>query len=128
MSSKYSAEIKTLEQCIMEMEQMKDIMYSLQEAALNIEKDICDIDSSLPLREEADSIKDEKEKKQLKKALDLLDQSFRLIDELLGPPQDEVTGEPEGTTFSPEARGNGQAFSIEEMLDMIKVQPKNHTS
>jgi len=128
MSGKYSAEIKALERCIMEMEQMKDIMFSLQEAALNIEKELCDIDASLPLKDDINSFVNEKERARLEKALELLKQAFYLIDELLGPPQDDITGELEGTTFSPEARGNGQSFSIDEMLDMIKFQSKTHTS
>lgn len=107
---------------------MKDMMYSLQEAALDIEKELCDIDASLPLREELDSMADKKEKACLEKALDLLEQSFNLIDELLGPPQDELTGEPEGTAFSPEARGSSDTFSVDDLLNMFRPRTKHHTS
>jgi len=128
MAKNYSAEIKMLKQCIKDMEQMKEMLRVLEDSALAIENELCEIDEILPLREDLAKIRDARERTQVEKAIELLEQSFGLIDEILGPPQDELTGEPEGTAFSPEARGNGHDVSLEEIMGIMKTQSKHHTS
>ena len=128
MAKKYSAEIKSLKRCIKDMEQIKEILWNIEETASGIEKELCDLDASLPTREEMELVRDPSERQQLQTALELLERSFSLVDEILGPAQDEFTGEPSGTAFSPEARGNGKEISLDDLLKLTKTQSKYNAS
>jgi len=128
MAKKYTAEIKILKRCIEEMEKIKDLMWSLEDAALSIEKELCDIDASLPLKEEIQNVSDTRERAQLSKAIALLEQSFLMIDEILGPPQDEISEEMESSAITPEARGNGEGISLDSLLEIMKKPSKYHAS
>ena len=115
MAKRYTAEIKTLQRCIKEMEQMKEILWNLEENAISIENELCDLDAVLPMKEDMAKIKDPKEREQLKKALDLLEQSFSLIDDILGPPQDEMDH-------------NQPDISLDNVLSMMNSISKKHCS
>ena len=58
-----------------------------------------------------------------------LDQAFALIDEILGPPEDELTGEPVGTPMDPVARGaRPSEIRLEDFLRNYKPGGKGKVS
>lgn len=126
----YSAQIKTLQAAIAELRQIKEFLLTVEDAAMSIEDELCRMDKVLPLETELDSIKDPSEREQASHANDLLKEAFTLIDEVLGPPDDEMTGDPVGTAYIPEAKGNddGKTISIDDILAQIKASSKGQIS
>ena len=101
----YADDIKTLQDSIKRLQEIKEVLYAVEDVALDVEKGVSDIDARLPMREDLGKLADKEQRAQAEHALDLLDQAFALIDEILGPPEDELTGEPVGTPMDPVARG-----------------------
>lgn len=123
----YEKKIKLVKDFIAELRQIKDVLFQIENEVCMVEKDISDIDAALPSDREIASMPAGVEKEQILHLLDLDGQAFSLIDEILGPPDDELTGAPEGTQFSPEARGTGD-ISLEAILANMKHGGKNSAS
>lgn len=123
----YEAKIKLVQDFIEELKQIKDMLFQVENEVCLVEKDISDIDASLPSDRDIARMPAGLEKEQIQHLIDLNAQAFGLIDEILGPPDDEMTGEPEGTQFSPEARGNG-TISLDEILAKMTPSGKNNAS
>lgn len=113
----YSKKIESVRKRIEELNQIKELLYNIEDTVYSIEKEVSALDNSLPSDKEVRSMGAGTEKEQLLHLIDLLSQSYGLIDEILGPPEDQVTGEPAGSAFTPEARGNSNTeISIDEIL------------
>lgn len=123
----YGKKIKLVKDFIEELTQIKEVLFQIENEVCMVEKDISDIDSSLPSDREIALMPSGAEKEQIQHLVDLDSQAFGLIDEILGPPEDELTGAPEGTQFSPEARGTGD-ISLEAILANMKHGGKNSAS
>lgn len=123
----YQPKIKLLQDFIEELKQIKEVLFQIENEIMLVEKEISDIDASLPSDKDIAKMPAGVEKEQILHLIDLNSQAFNLIDELLGPPEDEITGEPEGTRFSPEARGNGE-ISLDAILANMKPGGKNSAS
>ena len=106
---KYSLDIKALKMHTARLKQIKDILAKLEENALEIEKSLCEIDGRLPM--------DYDDGSEEALAVDLLDEAFNLIDEILGPPKDEY-----GISDDPDT------VSLEEILKTLGSATKNTTS
>lgn len=125
----YSAQIKTLQAAIAELKQIKEFLMSVEDAAVSIEDELCRLDKVIPLETELNAIADPAEREQASHANDLLKEAYSLIDEVLGPPEDEMTGDPVGTAYIPEAKGNeGKTISIDEILAQMKASSKGKIS
>ena len=95
-----SQQRKALEERIAELEKIRDIVYNIEDTVAGIEREVAAIDESLP---DGSSL------------LKLVKKAYALVDELLGPPEEEA-GVPE-ELYSPEARGSsGRTISLEEVL------------
>ena len=93
----------------------------MEDVALEVERSVSEIDARIPLRENMSQIQDETQRAQAEHALDLLEETFALIDEILGPPEDEMTGEPVGTPMDPIARGSRPSeLRLEDFLRNYK--------
>ena len=113
----YAEDIKTLQESIRRLQEIKDVLYAVEEVALEVERGVSEIDARIPLRETLGEIKDGEQRAQAEHALDLLEETFALIDEILGPPEDELTGEPVGTPMDPVARGShASELRLEDFL------------
>ena len=123
----YELKIKLVKDFIEELKQIKELLIQVENEVCMVEKDISDIDSALPSDKDIAAMPAGVEKEQIQHLIDLNNQAFNIIDEILGPPEDEMTGEPEGTRFSPEARGNGD-ISLDAILANMKVGGKNSVS
>ena len=123
----YKLKIKLVKDFIEELKQIKDLLIQVENEVCMVEKDISDIDSALPSDKDIAAMPAGVEKEQIQHLIDLNNQAFNIIDEILGPPEDEMTGEPEGTRFSPEARGNGE-ISLDAILANMKAGGKNNVS
>ena len=130
MNKKGSAEdIKTLQESIRRLQEIKDVLYAVEEVALEVERRVSEIDARIPLRETLGEIKDGEQRAQAEHALDLLEETFSLIDEILGPPEDELTGEPVGTPMDPVARGShASELRLEDFLRNYKPGSKGKVS
>lgn len=117
----YSNEIKNVKAWLEELEKIRELIGDLQENTVSIENDLSALDNALPTDKEIAVMPENNEKKQLLKLLDLLREAFAQVDEILGAPEDEMTGEPVGTAFSPEARGNSaNSLSLDELMQQIQ--------
>ena len=125
----YAEDIKTLQESIRRLQEIKDVLYAVEEVALEVERGVSEIDARIPLRETLGEIKDGEQRAQAEHALDLLDETFALIDEILGPPEDELTGEPVGTPMDPVARGShASELRLEDFLRNYKPGSKGKVS
>ena len=129
MKKTYADDIKTLQDSIKRLQEIKDVLYAVEEVALEVERGVSEIDARIPLRENLHEIKDETQRAQAAHALDLLEETFSLIDEILGPPEDEITGEPVGTPMDPVARGShASELRLEDFLRNYKPGSKGKVS
>jgi hypothetical protein len=129
MKKSFSDDIKTLQDSIKRLQEIKEVLYAVEEVALDVERGVSEIDARIPLREELGKIADREERARTEHALDLLDQTFALIDEILGPPEDEMTGEPVGTPMDPVARGSRPSeLRLEDFLRNYKPGGKGKVS
>ena len=125
----YADDIKTLHDSIKRLQEIKEVLYDVEDVALDVEKGVSDIDARLPMREDLGKLADKEQRAQAEHALDLLDQAFALIDEILGPPEDELTGEPVGTPMDPVARGaRPSEIRLEDFLRNYKPGGKGKVS
>ena len=125
----YADDIKTLHDSIKRLQEIKEVLYAVEDVALDVEKGVSDIDARLPMREDLGKLADKEQRAQAEHALDLLDQAFALIDEILGPPEDELTGEPVGTPMDPVARGaRPSEIRLEDFLRNYKPGGKGKVS
>ena len=125
----YSDDIKKLQESIKRLNQIKEVLYAVEDVALEVERGVSEIDARIPLRENLSKIKDGEERAQAEHALDLLEETFALIDEILGPPEDELTGEPVGTPMDPVARGShASELRLEDFLRNYKPGNKTKVS
>ena len=129
MKRGYSDDIKKLQAYIKRLQEIKDVLYAVEEVALEVERGVSEIDARIPLRETLGEIRDGEQRAQAEHALDLLEETFALIDEILGPPEDEVTGEPVGTPMDPVARGSRSSeIKLEDFLRNYKPGSKGKVS
>ena len=95
---------------------VRDMLMAFTKMTLK-KKDFAQIGSRIIFHE----IKDGEQRAQAEHALDLLEETFGLIDEILGPPEDELTGEPVGTPMDPVARGSRSSeLRLEDFLRNYK--------
>ena len=129
MKKGYADDIKTLQESIRRLQEIKDVLYAVEDVALEVERGVSEIDARIPLRESLGEIKDGEQRAQAEHALDLLEETFALIDEILGPPEDELTGEPVGTPMDPVARGShASELRLEDFLRNYKPGSKGKVS
>ena len=129
MKKSYSDDIKTLQDSIKRLQEIKEVLYAVEDVALDVERRVSEIDARIPLREDLGQIKDAEQRALAEHAMDLLEETFGLIDEILGPPEDEVTGEPVGTPMDPVARGaRPSELRLEDFLRNYKPGSKNKVS
>jgi len=129
MKKSYSDDIKTLQESIRRLQEIKEVLYAVEDVALGVERNVSEIDARIPLRENLHQIADGEQRAQAAHALDLLEETFALIDEILGPPEDEMTGEPVGTPMDPVARGaRPSEIRLEDFLRNYKPGAKNKVS
>lgn len=123
----FSKQIEFVSARIEDLRKIKEILYGIEDTICGIEKEVSDIDASLPSDAEIFAMPDGPQKQQINGLIDLNEEAFALIDELIGPPQDELTGEPEGTAYSPEARGTRE-ISLDDILGQMVKSGKNNAS
>ena len=129
MKKSYSDDIKTLQDSIKRLQEIKEVLYAVEHVALDVERRVSEIDARIPLREDLGQIKDAEQRALAEHAMDLLEETFGLIDEILGPPEDEMTGEPVGTPMDPVARGSHPSeIRLEDFLRNYKPGGKGKVS
>ncbi|NLZ20347.1 MAG: hypothetical protein GXY24_08855 [Bacteroidales bacterium] len=129
MKTNFSEDIQTLQSSIKRLQEIKEVLYAVEDVALEVERKVSDIDARIPLRENISQIRDGEQRAQAEHALDLLEETFALIDEILGPPEDEMTGEPVGMPMDPVARGSRSSeLRLEDFLRNYKPGSKTKAS
>ena len=129
MKKSYSDDIKTLQDSIKRLQEIKEVLYAVEDVALDVERRVSEIDARIPLRADLGQIKDAEQRALAEHAMDLLEETFGLIDEILGPPEDEMTGEPVGTPMDPVARGSHPSeIRLEDFLRNYKPGGKGKVS
>lgn len=124
----YSSALKELDAHIDNLKKIKDILYAVEETVLEIEDRICEIDEKTPHLEKMQGRVSKEDRESYSVLVSKFNEAYALTDEILGPPDDNVTGEPVGTAFSPEAKGSHPVESdIDTLLEQIKSD-KRHLS
>ena len=122
----YSPKISVLQQTIQTLRDIKDMLSAAEQKVLDMEKTVCSIDESLPGEDEVKAMPAGAEKEQILHLYDLAQTAYSLIDEVLGPPDEEQEA---GQAYIPEARGNAPSeISLEELLRQMHPGGKRHTS
>ena len=117
----YKKKIKTAQHRIEELKQVVETLRQIEEYVYDVEKEISRIDEGLPSESELEKLVEGQEKEQILHLIDLLKECYALIDEILGPPEDEMTGEPVGTPMDPVARGSRPSeLRLEDFLRSYK--------
>lgn len=111
----YSSEIESLKKIIAELEQLGQMMYQVESRVAALEKIVCSIDESLPDDEEISAMKPGRQKDSLNKVIDLANEAYNLVDELIGPPNQTDDLSFDHDAIMPQARGN-DANSLEAAL------------
>lgn len=93
---------------IADLKRIHEILTQMENTVLAIEQEVTDIDNALPEDAEVHAMPDGNEKKQLLQLFDLNDEAYDLIDEILGPPEEE--------------------FSVEEMLRQFPAARKGRAN
>lgn len=123
----FTKQLSSIRERVAELQQIRDVLVQIEDTVCAIEKEVSDIDSKLPSDDEIDTMPEGKEKEDLIELIELGNEAFRLVDEILGPPEDELTGDPQGTAYSPEARGM-KTISLDEVLSQMMNGNKGRTS
>jgi hypothetical protein len=90
----HSKEIKRVQSLIADLKRIREILYQVEDTVLAIEQEVTDLDNALPSDAEVQGMPDgSREKKQLLELFDLDNEAFDLIDEILGPPEEEISVE-----------------------------------
>ena len=90
----HSKEIKRVQTLIADLKRIREILYQVEDTVLAIEQEVTDLDNALPSDPEVQAMPDgSREKKQLLELFDLNNEAFDLIDEILGPPEEEISVE-----------------------------------
>ena len=105
---RYNSEIKRVRKMIADLKRIHEILTQMENTVLAIEQEVTDIDNALPEDAEVQAMPDGNEKKQILQLFDLNDEAYDLIDEILGPPEED--------------------FSVEEMLRQFPAARKGRAN
>lgn len=105
---RYNSEIKRVKKLIADLKRIHTILTQVEDTVLAIEQEVTDIDNALPEDAEVHAMPESNEKKQLLQLFELNDEAYDLIDEILGPPEEE--------------------FSVEEMLRQFPASRKGRAN
>ena len=105
---KYTKEIKRVQKMITDLKRIREILTQVEDTVLGIEQEVTDIDNALPDDTDVAAMPDGAAKQQLLQLFDLNDEAYDLIDEILGPPEDD--------------------FSVEEMLRQFPATRKGRAN
>lgn len=120
----YKKQLQKLEEHVQELKQFIEILDEVENSVMTIEREVVAIDESLPKDREIRSIKNQLQRKELNHVLDVLDEAYNLIDQILGPAFEDGENEPKGVALTPEARGYSDNTNIEEMLKSFNISGK----
>lgn len=85
----HSLKIKELKEHIDNLKEIKKTLYTLEEFIVKTEQEIGAIDESLPTEDQVLAMPGGVEREQILHLFDLIDQAYSIVDELLGPPENE---------------------------------------
>lgn len=113
----YNSKIAAVKARIAELRKIKESLYKLEERVIAIEKEVGEVDESLPTDEELYTMDESAFKEQILHLIDLDNEAFSLVDEILGPP-DGVPG----------TAGDPKTISFEEVLANMNKGGKGSAS
>ena len=90
---RYTKEIKRVQKLIADLKRIGEILTQVEDTVLAIEQEVTDIDNALPEDVEVHAMPDGTEKKQILQLFELNDEAYDLIDEILRPPEEEISVE-----------------------------------
>ena len=90
---RYNKEIKRVQKLIADLKRIGEILTQVEDTVLAIEQEVTYIDNALPEDVEVHAMPDGTEKKQILQLFELNDEAYDLIDEILGPPEEEISVE-----------------------------------
>lgn len=113
----HSSKIKQLQDYITQLNGLKELAYKISDCVYDIEQSVGRIDESLPNPEFIGQIADKTEREQISHAENLLREAYGLIDEMLGPPDEDQQDGVQGEVRSEEK--DEHTVSFEEMMKLF---------
>ena len=86
---KFSKEINSIEEAIVQLKQIGSLLDTIETTVLEIEDNLCNIDESVPHVELEPEKFSENDRQQYDRLVTSLSEAYSLIDEILGPPDEE---------------------------------------
>ena len=104
----YSSEIKSVKTWLEELSRIRELMEDLQNGVVAIENDLNALDAALPGDAEIAAMPEGSAKSQLVKLLNLLNEAYQEVDDMLGAPEDGQPGRPLLSGRAAALAGDGQ--------------------
>lgn len=101
----YNRQKKQIRDYIDNLKKISEILREIEEEVVAIEDDMIELDNALPDNAELAVMKDGTRKADLMELVELLNEAYGLVDEILGPPEEGLDVEDLLRTFP--VRGNG---------------------
>ena len=102
----YNRQAKKAKALLEELNNIRDLLDGIEHQVLSIEDEIVGMDNSLPADEEIAAMPDGQDKKRLRELLSTIEEAYKVIDDILGPPAEETSVDEFLRQFP--VRGNGR--------------------
>ena len=86
---RYNKEIKRVQKLIADLKRVQEVLYQVEDTVLAVEQEVTDIDNALPDDDTILAMPEGSEKKQIQQLIELNDEAYGLIDDILGPPEED---------------------------------------
>lgn len=119
----YHDEIEFVKESIKDLKNIMGFLHEMEDAVYAIEKNIAEIDESLPDEETLAAMKEDDYKKEILELIEQMKEAYQLIDDILGEPE-------EGPEEGPEEAADGGTLHFDEensnlsVLNIMKMLPK----
>ena len=112
----YQDEIDFVKESIKDLKNILGFLREMEDAVCIIEKNISEIDESLPDEENLAMMRNKEEKKKVLELIEYIKEAYQMIDEILGEPDEEPVEEADGTLHFEDENNNLSVLNIMKML------------
>lgn len=112
----YHDEIEFVKESIKDLKNIMGFLHEMEDAVYAIEKNIAEIDESLPDEETLAAMKEDEYKKEVLELIEQMKEAYQLIDEILGEPEEEPEEAEDGTLHFDDENSNLSVLNIMKML------------
>ncbi len=112
----YHDEIEFVKESIKDLKNIMGFLHEMEDAVYAIEKNIAEIDESLPDEETLAAMKEDDYKKEVLELIEQMKEAYQLIDDILGEPEEEPEEAEDGTLHFDDENSHLSVLNIMKML------------